>query len=86
MLTLLIVLFGSLSVDANPFPIYTDPLVSHLLAISTRRTHWPFVLKVGKYKSERGTPLHDSDRFWLMRAELAVVRASSPSKREFPFL
>lgn len=83
MLTLLIGLFGSLS---HPSLVYRVPLASRLLEVSTRRTHWAFVLKVGKYKLESGMPLHDSDRFWLMRAELAISRARSLLERKFFFL
>ena len=82
MLTLLIGLFGSLSADPHPSSVYRVPLASCLFGPSTRRTHWAFVLKVGKLKSRRGMPLHDSDRFWLMRAELAIAQASPPLERK----
>ncbi|KAH0833094.1 hypothetical protein J3R83DRAFT_12087 [Lanmaoa asiatica] len=78
MLTLLLGLFGSLSIDPRISIVYRDPLAARLLEVSTRKTHWAFVLKVGKYKLERGMPLHDSDRFWLMCAELAMVQAKPP--------
>ncbi|KAN0093025.1 hypothetical protein V8E55_003809 [Tylopilus felleus] len=67
MLTLLIGLFGY-------------PLASHFLGTPTRRTHWAFVLKVGRYKLTRAIPFQDSDRFWLMRAELAMIQAGPSSK------
>lgn len=51
--------------------------------MSTHRTHWAFVLKVGKYKLAKGMTLQDSDRFWLMCAELAVQ--AKPLEREFLF-
>ena len=85
MFTLLIGLFGSLSINPHPSLVYRVPLASRLSEVSTRRTHWAFVLKVGKYKFERGMSLHDSDRFWLMRAELAFVQASSPVERKCLF-
>ena len=84
-LTLLIGLFGSLSIDPHISVVYRVPLASRSLEMSTRRTHWAFVLKVGKYKLGRGTPLQDSDRFWLMHAELAIVQARPPSERKFLF-
>ena len=83
MLTLLIGLFGSLSIDPCISVVYRVPLASRFSEVSTRRTHWAFVLKVGKHKLERGMPLQDSDRFWLMRAELAIVQAGPPSERKF---
>lgn len=84
MLTLLIGLFGSLSVDPRVSIVYRVAQAPRLLEVSTHRTHWAFVLKVGKYKLERGMPLQDSDRFWLMCAELAMVQAK-PLERRFLF-
>lgn len=84
MITLLIGLFGSLSIDPRISVVYRVPLASRLFGMSTQRTHWTFVLKVGKYKLERGMPLQDSDRFWLMCAELAMVQAK-PSARKSLF-
>ncbi|KAF9223504.1 hypothetical protein BS17DRAFT_144796 [Gyrodon lividus] len=75
MLSVLIGLFGSLSIDPQTSFIYTFPLASHLVGESARRSHWAFVLKVGKYKQQIGMTLQDSDRFWLMRAELATAKA-----------
>jgi len=85
MLTLLIGLFGSLSTDPRMSGVYGVPLAPRFSEMSTRRTHWAFVLKVGKYKLEKGIPLQDSDRFWLMRAELAISRAKPPSQRKLLF-
>jgi hypothetical protein len=83
MLTLLIGLFGSLSIDPRISVAYRVPLASRFLEVSTRRTHWAFILKVGKYKLERGMSFQDSDRFWLMHAELGIVQARPPSERKF---
>lgn len=85
MLTLLISLFGSLSIDPCISVVYRDPFVSRLLEVSIHRTHWAFVLKVGRYKLEKGMPFQDSDRFWLMHAELAIVQAGSPLECKFLF-
>ncbi|KAF8121771.1 hypothetical protein EV363DRAFT_1405454 [Boletus edulis] len=78
MLTLLMTLFGSLSISPRTSIVYKHPLASRFLDVCARRNHWAFVLKVGRYKAESGMTLQDSDRFWLMRAELANVRARSP--------
>ncbi|KAF9234115.1 hypothetical protein BU15DRAFT_52979 [Melanogaster broomeanus] len=75
MLSVLIGLFGSLSIDPQTSLVYRVPLASHLVGESAGRprSHWAFVQKVGKYKQRNGMTLQDSDRFWLMRAELATV-------------
>ncbi|KAF8556223.1 hypothetical protein OG21DRAFT_1495746 [Imleria badia] len=78
MFTILMGLFGSLSIDPCISAVYRDPLASRLLEVSRRRTHWAFVLKVGRYKLERRMTLQDSDRFWMMCAELAFVQARPP--------
>lgn len=83
MLSLLIGLFGSLSIDPRISVVHRIPLASRLMTMSTHRTHWAFVLKVGKYKLAKGMTLQDSDRFWLMCAELAVQ--AKPPEREFLF-
>ncbi|KAH7884644.1 hypothetical protein F5I97DRAFT_1812117 [Phlebopus sp. FC_14] len=74
MLSTLIGLFGSLSVDPLSTLVYRVPLASHLVRVSKPRSHWSFVLKVGKFKQQSGMTLSDSDRFWLLRAELATAR------------
>ncbi|KIJ66702.1 hypothetical protein HYDPIDRAFT_85409 [Hydnomerulius pinastri MD-312] len=75
MLSVLISLFGSLSIDPPRSLVYRVPLASHLVGDSVKRSHWAFVVKLGKYKQQSGMTLGDSDRFWLMRAELANAQA-----------
>lgn len=85
MLSILIGLFGSLSIDPCTAVVYREPLASRFLEVPTGKAHWAFVLKVGKHKLQRGTSFQDSDRFWLMRAELAVVQAGRPLERKLLF-
>ncbi|KIK99146.1 hypothetical protein PAXRUDRAFT_575345 [Paxillus rubicundulus Ve08.2h10] len=75
MLSVLIGLLGSLSIDPQTSLVYTIPLASHFVGVTACRSHWALVLKVGRYKQRTGMVLQDSDRFWLMRAELATAKA-----------
>jgi hypothetical protein len=36
--------------------------------------HWDFILEVARDKERNSIPLNGTDRFWIMRAELAQVR------------
>ncbi|KAF8837762.1 hypothetical protein BDN67DRAFT_908676 [Paxillus ammoniavirescens] len=84
MLSVLIGLFGSLSIDPQTSLVYTVPLASHFVGEAARRSHWALVLKVGKYKQQTGMTLQDSDRFWLMRAELATAKVLTASAHPEP--
>ncbi|KIJ14252.1 hypothetical protein PAXINDRAFT_169866 [Paxillus involutus ATCC 200175] len=84
MLSVLIGLFGSLSIDPQTSLVYTVPLASHFVGEAARRSHWALVLKVGKYKQQTGMTLQDSDRFWLMRAELAIAKVLNDSAHPEP--
>lgn len=71
--TQLLSLMGTLSLPAPRAPcIYFSKLVSHIDE-SSFQTHWPFVLEVVRDKEELGWKLDGTDRYWMMRAQLAKV-------------
>jgi hypothetical protein len=77
MLTALIGLFGSLSVDSTRRCVYTSSLLPYVKDGPVTRDYWAFVKEVVSLKQQRGMRLEHSDRYWMMRAELASL---SPSK------
>ncbi|KAG1785709.1 uncharacterized protein HD556DRAFT_1420757 [Suillus plorans] len=77
MLSALIGLFGSLSVDSTRTCVYTSPLLPYVKDSPVSRDYWAFVKEVVSFKRQRGMALAHSDRYWMMRAELASL---SPSK------
>lgn len=77
MLSALIGLFGSLSVDSTSRSVYISSLLPYVKVGPVTRDYWAFVKEVVSSKQQRGTTLAHSDRYWMMRAELASL---SPSK------
>ncbi|KAG2361785.1 hypothetical protein BDR07DRAFT_1334070 [Suillus spraguei] len=77
MLSALIALFGSLSVDSTRRCVYTSSLLPYVKPGPIIRDYWAFVKEVVSLKQQRGMTLVHSDRYWMMRAELASL---SPSK------
>ncbi|KAG1821816.1 uncharacterized protein BJ212DRAFT_1585771 [Suillus subaureus] len=77
MLSALIGLFGSLSVDSARKCVYTSSLLPYVKDGPVTRDYWAFVKEVVSLKQQRGMRLVHSDRYWMMRAELASL---SPSK------
>ncbi|KAK2460981.1 hypothetical protein APHAL10511_007451 [Amanita phalloides] len=74
-MTYIISLFGALSMPPpRPTCIYIPKLVPH----SNNRNeeaHWKFILEVARDKEKLGYVLNGTDRFWIMRAELARLPA-----------
>ncbi|KAG1851578.1 hypothetical protein DFJ58DRAFT_914498 [Suillus subalutaceus] len=77
MLSALIGLFASLSVDSTRRCVYTSSLLPYVKDGPVTRDYWAFVKEVVSLKQQRGMRLVHSDRYWMMRAELASL---SPSK------
>ncbi|KAG2147641.1 hypothetical protein DEU56DRAFT_852664 [Suillus clintonianus] len=77
MLSALIGLFGSLSVDPSRRRLYTSSLLPYVKDGPVTRDYWPFVKEVVSFKQQKGMTLAHSDRYWMMRAELASF---SPAK------
>ncbi|KAG1750703.1 hypothetical protein EDB19DRAFT_1345600 [Suillus lakei] len=77
MLSALIGLFGSLSVDPSTRCVYTSSLLPYVKDGPVTRDYWAFVKEVVSFKHQRGMALAHSDRYWMMRAELGSL---SPSK------
>ena len=72
-LTQLLSLMGSLSLPTPRAPcIYISTLIS-CVAESPFQTHWPFVLSIARDKERLGHALNGTDRYWIMRAQLAKV-------------
>ncbi|KAG2341324.1 hypothetical protein BDR05DRAFT_965347 [Suillus weaverae] len=80
MLSALIGLFGSLSVDSRRC-VYTSSLLPSVKDGPVTRDYWAFVKEVVSFKQQRGMTLVHSDRYWMMRAELASL---FPSKDDQP--
>ncbi|RDB25602.1 hypothetical protein Hypma_006449 [Hypsizygus marmoreus] len=76
-LTELLSLMGTLSIPAPRNPcMYFSKHISHIDSGSdtTFITHWPFVLEVANDKERTlGHALNGTDRYWIMRAQLAKV-------------
>ncbi|KAG2157935.1 uncharacterized protein EDB93DRAFT_1246431 [Suillus bovinus] len=84
MLSALIGLFGSLSVDSTRKCVYTSSLLPYVKEGSVTRDYWAFVKEVVSLKQQRGmTPAH-SDRYWMMRAELANLSPSKDGQPGYP--
>jgi hypothetical protein len=81
MLSTLIALFGTLSVDSTSRCVYTSSLLPYVKDGPVTRDYWAFVKEVVSLKQQRGMTLVHSDRYWMMRAELASM---SPSKNGRP--
>lgn len=77
MLSALIGLFGTLSVDSTSRCVYISSLLPFVKDGPVTRDYWAFVKEVASLKQQRGMTLAHSDRYWAMRAELASL---SPSK------
>ncbi|OAX36049.1 hypothetical protein K503DRAFT_772889 [Rhizopogon vinicolor AM-OR11-026] len=73
MLSTLIALFGSLSVDPSSRCVYTSSLLLLVKGGPVTRDYWAFVKEVVSLKQQRGMTLAHSDRYWMMRAELASL-------------
>lgn len=71
MLSTLIDLFGSLSVDPSSRCVYTSSVLPSVRGGPITRDYWAFVKEVVSFKEQRGMTLAHSDRYWMMRAELA---------------
>jgi hypothetical protein len=79
-LTELLSLMGSLSLPApRPPCIYLSKLIS-CVEESLFQTHWPFVLGVARDKEQLGHALSGTDRYWIMRAQLAKVVVAEGEK------
>jgi hypothetical protein len=72
-LTEFLSLIGSLSLPAPRAPcIYLSKLISRIVEPSFQ-THWPFVMEISRDKEQLGYALSGTDRYWIMRAQLAKV-------------
>lgn len=80
-LTTLIGLFGSLSVDPSTKPVYASSLLPRVRGSPVLRDYWPFVKEVVSFKEQRGMLLAHSDRYWMMRAELASLPTCKEGQR-----
>ncbi|KAH7919717.1 hypothetical protein BV22DRAFT_1099124 [Leucogyrophana mollusca] len=73
MLSSLISLFGSLSLDPSRPCVYTNSFVSHMRRNAPARGYWLFVVSIAGDKEQSGMMLSPSDRYWLMRAGIATI-------------
>lgn len=73
MLSTLIALFGSLSVDPSNTCVYTSSFLSRVRGGPVVRDYWAFVKEIVSYKEQRNITLAHSDRYWMMLAELASL-------------
>ncbi|KAM6504346.1 hypothetical protein JOM56_001289 [Amanita muscaria] len=75
-MTFMISMFGSLSIRPSPqsciYVLKVVPCVTNPI----ENTYWPFVLEIARDKEKLGYPLNGTDRFWIMRAELAGLSTS----------
>jgi hypothetical protein len=72
-LTRLLSLMGTISLPPpRATCIYFSNLVKHIEE-SSFREFWPFVLEVARDKEALGLHLDGTDRYWIMRAQLAKV-------------
>ncbi|KAG0705745.1 hypothetical protein DFH29DRAFT_905842 [Suillus ampliporus] len=76
MLSALIGLFGTLSVDPSRRCVYISSLLPYVKNGPVTRDYWAFVKEVVSFKQQRGMALAHSDRYWMMRAELASITLS----------
>ena len=70
-MTSIISFFGTLSMSSpRPICIY---IPKHIPQTDNARVdaHWDFILDVARDKERNSIPLNGTDRFWIMRAELA---------------
>jgi len=82
MLSSLIGLFGSLSVDPSSRCVYTSSLLPSVRSGPVQRDYWAFVKELVSFKVQRDMTLSHSDRYWMMRAELASPFTGKKGQRD----
>lgn len=75
-LSSLIGIFGTLSIYPAHCTIYSHPAILNI-RISAPQKYWTFVAHLALEKERLGIKLTDSDRYWLMCSDLAIVTSST---------